>query len=92
MPHLPHCLNLLLTYPEGCRANCAYCGLARHREEARDYVDRNFIRVDWPALRYREVIARIQARGDDLTREEAINLKTSFHPRKPRKPRNQSIG
>ena len=25
------CLNLLLTYPEGCRANCAYCGLARHR-------------------------------------------------------------
>ena len=26
------CLNLLLTYPEGCRANCAYCGLARHRE------------------------------------------------------------
>ena len=32
-----HCLNLLVTYPEGCRANCAYCGLARHREEARDY-------------------------------------------------------
>lgn len=26
------CLNLLLTYPEGCRANCAYCGLARHRK------------------------------------------------------------
>ena len=43
-----HCLNLLVTYPEGCRANCAYCGLARHREEARDYADRNFIRVDWP--------------------------------------------
>jgi biotin synthase len=59
-----HCLNLLLTYPEGCRANCAYCGLARHREEARDYADRNFIRVDWPALRYREVIERVQAGGD----------------------------
>ena len=39
------CLNLLLTYPEGCRANCAYCGLARHREADRDYADRNFIRV-----------------------------------------------
>ena len=39
-----HCLNLLLTYPEGCRANCAYCGLARHREADRDYADRNFIR------------------------------------------------
>ena len=44
------CLNLLLTYPEGCRANCAYCGLARHREAERDYADRNFIRVDWPAV------------------------------------------
>lgn len=44
------CLNLLLTYPEGCRANCAYCGLARHREAERDFADRNFIRVDWPAV------------------------------------------
>ena len=42
------CLNLLLTYPEGCRANCAYCGLACHREAERYYADRNFIRVDWP--------------------------------------------
>jgi biotin synthase len=32
------CLNLLLTYPEGCRANCAYCvASARHREATRDY-------------------------------------------------------
>ena len=54
-----HCLNLLVTYPEGCRANCAYCGLARHREEARDYADRNLIRVDWPAARYDEVIERV---------------------------------
>jgi biotin synthase len=23
-----HCINLLLTYPEGCRARCAYCGLS----------------------------------------------------------------
>jgi len=55
------CLNLLLTYPEGCRANCAYCGLARHREAERDYADRNFIRVDWPAVpleRTIEIVAR----------------------------------
>ncbi len=50
------CLNLLLTYPEGCRANCAYCGLARHREAERDYADRNFIRVDWPAVPLEEVV------------------------------------
>ncbi|MCU0805758.1 MAG: radical SAM protein [Burkholderiales bacterium] len=59
-----HCLNLLVTYPEGCRANCAYCGLARHREEARDYADRNFIRVDWPTARVDDVIARVKAGGD----------------------------
>jgi biotin synthase len=59
-----HCLNLLVTYPEGCRANCAYCGLARHREEARDYADRNFIRVDWPTARYGEVIERMKSRAD----------------------------
>ena len=56
-----HCLNLLVTYPEGCRANCAYCGLARHREETRDYADRNLIRVDWPAARCDEVIERVKA-------------------------------
>ncbi|WP_343079102.1 radical SAM protein [Ostreiculturibacter nitratireducens] len=50
------CLNLLLTYPEGCRANCAYCGLARHREADRNYADRNFIRVDWPAVPMDEVV------------------------------------
>jgi biotin synthase-related radical SAM superfamily protein len=50
------CLNLLLTYPEGCRANCAYCGLARHREAERDYADRNFIRVDWPAVPIGQIV------------------------------------
>jgi biotin synthase len=53
------CLNLLLTYPEGCRANCAYCGLARHREAERDYADRNFIRVDWPAVPMDVVVDKV---------------------------------
>ncbi len=53
------CLNLLLTYPEGCRANCAYCGLARHREAERNYADRNFIRVDWPAVPMAEIAAKV---------------------------------
>ncbi|MCE5388312.1 MAG: radical SAM protein [Acidithiobacillus sp.] len=59
-----HCLNLLMTYPEGCRANCTYCGLARHREESRDYADRNFIRVDWPTVRVEEMLERIAANSD----------------------------
>lgn len=59
------CLNLLLTYPEGCRANCAYCGLARHREADRAYADRNFIRVDWPTAPLDAVIERVVAMGAD---------------------------
>jgi len=74
-----HCLNLLVTYPEGCRANCAYCGLARHREEARDYADRNFIRVDWPTARYDEVIERVKA-GSDRGRFERMCISMITHP------------
>ena len=59
------CLNLLLTYPEGCRANCAYCGLARHREADRDYADRNFIRVDWPAVPMAEIADIVAKDGAD---------------------------
>lgn len=59
------CLNLLLTYPEGCRANCAYCGLARHREGDRDYADRNFIRVDWPAVRMAEIVEKVSRDGEN---------------------------
>jgi biotin synthase len=58
------CLNLLLTYPEGCRANCAYCGLARHREAERDYADRNFIRVDWPAVPMQQVVDIVARDGE----------------------------
>jgi len=75
-----HCLNLLVTYPEGCRANCAYCGLARHREEARDYADRNFIRVDWPTARYDEVIERVRA-GGDRGRFQRMCISMITHPR-----------
>lgn len=59
------CLNLLLTYPEGCRANCAYCGLARHREADRDYADRNFIRVDWPAVPMDKIVEKVAADGEN---------------------------
>ncbi len=74
------CLNLLLTYPEGCRANCAYCGLARHREAERDYADRNFIRVDWPAVPMNEVVDIVarDAKGSPFHRM-CISMIT--HPR-----------
>src|SRR5487761_1567728 len=74
------CLNLLLTYPEGCRANCAYCGLARHREAERNYADRNFIRVDWPAGPYDQVLD-IVASGGDGGRFHRMCISMITHPR-----------
>ena len=74
------CLNLLLTYPEGCRANCAYCGLARHREAERDYADRNFIRVDWPAVPLEQTIDIVARDGErSLFHRMCISMIT--HPR-----------
>lgn len=40
------CINLLQNYPEGCYANCTYCGLARERPGVPE--ENSFIRVDWP--------------------------------------------
>ena len=74
------CLNLLLTYPEGCRANCAYCGLARHREAERDYADRNFIRVDWPAVALESVID-IVARDGAASPFHRMCISMITHPR-----------
>ncbi|MEJ2122392.1 MAG: radical SAM protein [Alphaproteobacteria bacterium] len=74
------CLNLLLTYPEGCRANCAYCGLARHREKDRDYADRNFIRVDWPAVPMERIVEIVAADGE-ATPFHRMCISMITHPR-----------
>jgi biotin synthase-related radical SAM superfamily protein len=52
------CVNLLMTYNEGCFANCAYCGLARERSGK--YVEKSFIRVEWPVYSLDEIIENIQ--------------------------------
>jgi len=41
-----YCVNLLLTYTEGCVGRCSYCGLSGERQGR--YEDKSFIRVDWP--------------------------------------------
>jgi len=74
------CLNLLLTYPEGCRANCAYCGLARHREADRDYADRNFIRVDWPAVPMEQIVSIVAEAGEE-TPFHRMCISMITHPR-----------
>lgn len=52
-----HCVNLLLTYADGCKANCAYCGLSRSREGR--YEKKSFIRVKWPTVKVSDVAERI---------------------------------
>ena len=74
------CLNLLLSYPEGCLANCAYCGLARHREAERDYADRNFIRVDWPAVPLAQIVD-IVARDGAASPFHRMCISMITHPR-----------
>ncbi|OGK88193.1 MAG: hypothetical protein A2X52_02450 [Candidatus Rokubacteria bacterium GWC2_70_16] len=57
------CVNLLLNYPEGCYANCTYCGLARERPGLAQ--DNTFIRVGWPVYptdRVVQAIAESEAR------------------------------
>ena len=70
-----------LTYPEGCRANCAYCGLARHREADRNYADRNFIRVDWPAVPIGPVVIDIVARDGAIAPFHRMCISMITHPR-----------
>lgn len=51
------CVNLLVHYPEGCSANCAYCGLAKKRPGL--FQDKSFIHVDWPLFPMEEIIDAI---------------------------------
>ncbi|MFH1766358.1 MAG: radical SAM protein [Gemmatimonadota bacterium] len=51
------CVNLLVHYPEGCTANCAYCGLARQRPGK--YLEKSFIHVDWPLYPMERIIEAI---------------------------------
>ncbi len=51
------CVNLLVHYPEGCSANCAYCGLAKKRPGT--YSEKSFIHVDWPLYSMTEIVQAI---------------------------------
>jgi len=69
-------LNLLVTYPDGCVACCAFCGLSRQRQV--DPEERTFIRVDWPTLRLDDIIERLNVDGGQL-RRVCVGMIT--HPR-----------
>ena len=61
-----HCVNLLLTYREGCRAQCAYCGLSARRGGSDQ--GQSFIRVRWPEHPLDDIIERVSSRTDAVKR------------------------
>ncbi len=61
-----HCINLLLTYPDGCAGRRAYCGLAAGHEGP--YRSRSFIRVRWPTCSLEETFERIAERRGRVRR------------------------
>jgi biotin synthase-related radical SAM superfamily protein len=69
------CLNLLLTYDDGCRARCSYCGLGAGR--AADEGGQTFIRVRWPVHALDDILAR--AAGCDSFGRVCVSMLT--HPR-----------
>jgi biotin synthase len=54
------CINLIQNYPEGCFANCSYCGMARERPGLPE--DNTFIRVAWPLYPTNLVVEKIAER------------------------------
>lgn len=60
------CINLLLTYENGCYANCAYCGLAARRPGA--YENKSFIHVAWPTVDLPTLIEQMKERESRLKR------------------------
>lgn len=53
------CINLLLHYRDGCKANCLYCGQARGVSGGA--ACKTLIRVEWPLRCLEEVIGRARA-------------------------------
>lgn len=61
-----HCINLLLTYADGCHANCAYCGLSGRRRDS--WQERSFIRVAWPTHPLDEIETAMAQRRNRIKR------------------------
>lgn len=70
------CLNLLLTYDEGCRGSCAYCGLSRAREG--EFEKKSFIRVKWPIYSLDGILEAMEKRRRLLKR---VCLSMITHPK-----------
>ncbi|MEQ8200425.1 MAG: radical SAM protein [Syntrophomonadaceae bacterium] len=69
------CLNLLLTYKNGCAASCSYCGLSRNRCADSS---KTFIRVKWPTYALEDILARVEA-GNHPFKRVCVSMITHRH-------------
>jgi lipoyl synthase len=82
------CLNVLLSYDNGCRGNCSYCGLSIKRPGI--YNDKSFIRVGWDSYKLDEIKKSISENKEKISRicismitnikciEDTVNLTKTF--------------
>ncbi|MFX1519335.1 MAG: radical SAM protein [Promethearchaeota archaeon] len=72
------CVNLLLTYEEGCYARCAYCGLSYVREcESGIHKDKSFIRVEWPTHDLNTIVQRLNSKKSSHVERVCISMLTN---------------
>ena len=76
-----YCLNLLLTYKDGCAGRCAYCGLSRTRLPETPWSERSFIRVDWPAVRLDDVVDRLASGACSDVERVCVSMVTNGRAR-----------
>ncbi|AWS00115.1 radical SAM protein [Metallosphaera hakonensis] len=73
-------INLLQYYPDGCKANCIYCGQAREVSQGPEC--KTLIRVEWPLRQLNAVLERIKERqGDPNYGLQRICVGQLAHPR-----------
>jgi len=72
-----YCINLLLTYKEGCRASCAFCGLSKSRKLVGEERDKSFIRVEWPIYDLYDIIDALNSSKCDHVERVCISMVTN---------------
>ncbi len=72
-----YCINLLLTYGDGCVGRCAYCGLSGNRETDKPWEENSFIRVDWPTISMDEIIARMRSSSCSHVERVCVSMVTN---------------
>ncbi len=72
-----YCINLLLTYDEGCAANCAYCGLSGNRKADESWSKQSFIRVDWPTIPLTDVVSTMSEKNCSHIERVCISMVTN---------------